>query len=181
MGLFSLIGRIATTVLGFVGVMALYWLDGKGLYVIFLILSLASSLFMYKMPYCTLGRPLDTWAVMILYIYFLSFKVSNCMFHKDKLWYDSYSYSNKNKIKIMNDIIVKVMKSIKDKALFKADILNIVILVIFLKILCLFPTFEVIMLLIIHGINPWRNSKILSKLKPSYNLLKLLDHVCVFI
>jgi hypothetical protein len=84
-------------------------------------------------------------------------------------------------VKVMNDIQVKVMKSIKDKALFKANILNIVILVIFLKILRLFPTFEVIMLLIIHGINPCRNSKIASKLKPSYNLLKLLDHVCVFI
>ena len=57
-------------------------------------------------------------------------------------------------VKVMNDIQVKVMKSIKDKALFKANILNIVILVIFLKILRLFPTFEVIMLLIIHGINP---------------------------
>jgi hypothetical protein len=60
MGIFSLAGRIATTALGFVGVLALYWLDGKGLYLIFFILSLISSFCMYKMPYCTLGRPLDT-------------------------------------------------------------------------------------------------------------------------
>ena len=60
MGIFSLIGRIATTLLGFVGVMALDWIDGKGLYIILFFLSFFSSIFMYKMPYCTLGRPLDT-------------------------------------------------------------------------------------------------------------------------
>jgi hypothetical protein len=60
MGIFSLIGRIATTVLGFVGVMALDWIDGKGLYIILLFLSFFSCIFMSKMPYCTLGRPLDT-------------------------------------------------------------------------------------------------------------------------
>jgi hypothetical protein len=60
MGIFSLAGRIATTALGFIGVLALDWMDGKGLYVILFVMGLCSSFSMYKMPYCTLGRPLDT-------------------------------------------------------------------------------------------------------------------------
>lgn len=63
MGVFSLAGRIATTALGFLGVNALYWLDGNGLYLIFVILSLVSTFLVFKMPYCTLGRPLDTWLI----------------------------------------------------------------------------------------------------------------------
>jgi hypothetical protein len=60
MGIFSLAGRIATTLLGFVGVNAIYWLDGNGLYFLFFIASAISSFVIHKMPYCTLGRPLDT-------------------------------------------------------------------------------------------------------------------------
>lgn len=60
MGIFSVAGRIATTALGFVGVNALEWWDENGLYFIFLILSLLSTSLVFKMPYCTLGRPLDT-------------------------------------------------------------------------------------------------------------------------
>lgn len=59
MGVFSLAGRIATAALGFLGVNALYWFDGNGLYVIILILCSLSSVMVTKMPYCTLGRPLD--------------------------------------------------------------------------------------------------------------------------
>jgi hypothetical protein len=60
MGVFSLAGRIATALLGFLGVNALYWMDGNGLYFIFMCLCLFSSIFVTKMPYCTLGRPLDS-------------------------------------------------------------------------------------------------------------------------
>lgn len=60
MGMFSVAGRIATTALGFLGVTALYWFDGNGLYVLFLGFSLVSSALIYRMPYCTRGRPLDT-------------------------------------------------------------------------------------------------------------------------
>jgi hypothetical protein len=60
MGIFSLAGRIATTTLGFLGVNALYWFNGNGLYLLFLFFSIISSFSVYKMPYCTLGRPLDT-------------------------------------------------------------------------------------------------------------------------
>lgn len=60
MGVFSLAGRIATTTLGFLGVSALYWFDGNGLYLIFMFLSLISTFLVFKMPYCTLGRALDT-------------------------------------------------------------------------------------------------------------------------
>ncbi len=63
MGIFSLSGRIGTTTLGFLGVNSLYWFDGNGLYLIFLLLSLISSLSLYKMPYCTLGRALDIWGL----------------------------------------------------------------------------------------------------------------------
>lgn len=61
MGFFSVCGRLATTILGMTGASALLWLNGQGLYIIFLILSLSSGISVSKMPYCTLGRPLDTW------------------------------------------------------------------------------------------------------------------------
>lgn len=60
MGVFSVAGRIATTTLGFAGVSALYWFNGNGLYLLFLVFSVLSSVLIFKMPYCTLGRPLDT-------------------------------------------------------------------------------------------------------------------------
>jgi hypothetical protein len=59
MGMFSLAGRIATTILGFLGVAALYWMNGNGLYLIFFVLCMLSSALIFRMPYCTLGRPLD--------------------------------------------------------------------------------------------------------------------------
>jgi len=76
MGVFSLAGRIATTALGFVGVNALYWLNGNGLYFIFMILSLFSTFLVFKMPYCTLGRPLDTWLIFCSN-FLLKFKIIN--------------------------------------------------------------------------------------------------------
>lgn len=60
MGLFSLCGRIATTFLGIIGMSALEWAHGKGLYYIFLFLTICSGIFIYQMPYCTLGRKLDS-------------------------------------------------------------------------------------------------------------------------
>jgi hypothetical protein len=60
MGIFSLSGRIATTTLGFLGVNALNWFNGNGLYVLFLVLGCVSSALIHRMPYCTLGRALDT-------------------------------------------------------------------------------------------------------------------------
>jgi len=60
MGIFSLSGRIATTALGFLGVNSLYWFDGNGLYFIFVFLCVCSTILVFRMPYCTLGRPLDT-------------------------------------------------------------------------------------------------------------------------
>jgi MFS family permease len=60
MGVFSLAGRIGTALLGFLGVNALYWMDGNGLYFIFMCLCLFSAFSVVKMPYCTLGRPLDS-------------------------------------------------------------------------------------------------------------------------
>ena len=60
MGVFSLAGRIATAGLGFLGVNALYWMNGNGLYFIFMWLCIFSAFSVTKMPYCTLGRALDT-------------------------------------------------------------------------------------------------------------------------
>jgi hypothetical protein len=60
MGIFSVCGRVATTFLGIIGISALEWAGGKGLYYIFILLSLFTSLFIYQMPYCTLGRKLDS-------------------------------------------------------------------------------------------------------------------------
>jgi hypothetical protein len=51
--------RIATTILGIVGVSSLNWMNGNGLYFIFILLALISGYGAYNMPYCTLGRSLD--------------------------------------------------------------------------------------------------------------------------
>ena len=59
MGIFSLCGRLATTLLGMIGISALEWFNGMGLYYIFIFLSLGTALLIYQMPYCTLGRKLD--------------------------------------------------------------------------------------------------------------------------
>jgi len=59
MGIFNVSGRMAIAILGFLGVSALYWFDGKGLYMIFAFFSLLSCSLIYKMPYCTLGRHMD--------------------------------------------------------------------------------------------------------------------------
>ncbi len=59
MGIFNVAGRLAIAILGFLGVSALYWFGGKGLYLIFMILSFISFVFMSKMPFCTLGRHMD--------------------------------------------------------------------------------------------------------------------------
>ena len=60
MGIFSVCGRVATTFLGIIGISALEWANGKGLYYIFTLLTFFTTLFVYNMPYCTLGRKLDT-------------------------------------------------------------------------------------------------------------------------
>lgn len=60
MGVFSICGRMATTFLGIIGISALEWANGMGLYYIFLLFSLGTSYLVYQMPYCTLGRKLDS-------------------------------------------------------------------------------------------------------------------------
>jgi hypothetical protein len=42
--------------MGFVGVYAIDWLNGNGLYLIFIILSGASSYAAFTMPFCTTNR-----------------------------------------------------------------------------------------------------------------------------
>ncbi len=59
MGMFNVSGRVAIAILGFLGVSALYWFDGKGLYILFAIFGFSSFGFMYNMPFCTLGRHMD--------------------------------------------------------------------------------------------------------------------------
>ena len=59
MGYTSVIGRFGSIMIGMIGLSSLEWLDGNGLYLIFVSLSLISALFMFKMPYDTLGRALD--------------------------------------------------------------------------------------------------------------------------
>jgi hypothetical protein len=58
LGICSMSGRIATTFLGIVGVSALSWMGGYGLYFIFLVLSVISGYGAYTMPYCTGNRPI---------------------------------------------------------------------------------------------------------------------------
>jgi len=51
-------GRIATTFLGIVGVYAMKWFDGNGLYLIFVLLCALSGYGAYTMPFCTGNRPI---------------------------------------------------------------------------------------------------------------------------
>jgi len=60
MGVCAVVGRFGSVCFGFVGMSALYWLDGNGLYAIFISLGLISALAMFRMPYCTLGRAMDS-------------------------------------------------------------------------------------------------------------------------
>ena len=56
LGICSMVGRIATTFLGIVGISALSWFGGYGLYLIMIILGLISGYGAYTMPYCTGNR-----------------------------------------------------------------------------------------------------------------------------
>lgn len=58
LGICSMSGRIATTLLGMVGVYAMKWADGNGLYILFILLSAISGYGAYTMPYCTGNRPI---------------------------------------------------------------------------------------------------------------------------
>lgn len=58
LGICSMSGRIATTFLGIVGVYAMKWFDGNGLYLIFVLLCALSGYGAYTMPFCTGNRPI---------------------------------------------------------------------------------------------------------------------------
>ena len=60
MGTFSICGRIATIIMGIIGISALDWAGGLGLYIIFIMMCLCTSVLLYRLPYDTLGRKLDT-------------------------------------------------------------------------------------------------------------------------
>lgn len=59
LGICSMSGRVATALLGMVGVYAMQWFGGNGLYVIFIVLSGISGYGAYTMPYCTGNRPIS--------------------------------------------------------------------------------------------------------------------------
>jgi hypothetical protein len=56
LGICSMSGRIATILLGVVGVYAIKWWDGNGLYIIFIIMCAISGYGAFTMPYCTSGN-----------------------------------------------------------------------------------------------------------------------------
>ncbi len=60
MGVCAVVGRLGSVCLGVVGLNALYWFNGNGLYMIFALLATISAVAVYKMPYCTLGRTMDS-------------------------------------------------------------------------------------------------------------------------
>jgi hypothetical protein len=60
MGVCAVIGRFGSVCIGFVGLNALYWWNGNGLYLIFAGMGIISAFAVYKMPYCTLGRAMDS-------------------------------------------------------------------------------------------------------------------------
>lgn len=58
-GIFLAAGRVGTVLLGFVGLNALYWLNGDALYMIFALLSLSTGYLMFKLPFDNLNRMSD--------------------------------------------------------------------------------------------------------------------------
>ena len=59
LGICSMSGRIATALLGFVGVYAMHWCGGNGLYLIFVVLSGLSGYGAATMPFCTGNRAIS--------------------------------------------------------------------------------------------------------------------------
>ena len=55
-GIFLASGRVGTILLGFLGINALYWVNGNGLYIIFTLLSLISGYMIVKLPFDNLNR-----------------------------------------------------------------------------------------------------------------------------
>jgi len=53
-----MVGRIAIILLGVAGISSLGWFGGNGLYVIFVVLSVAAGYGGQTMPYCTHNRPI---------------------------------------------------------------------------------------------------------------------------
>jgi len=58
-GICSVVGRIASSFLGIVGISSLSWFGGNGLYILFVLLSLAAGYSGHTMPYCTSNRPIE--------------------------------------------------------------------------------------------------------------------------
>ena len=59
MGIMSACGRVGIMLMGFIGVYAMNWFGGNGLYLIFILLSLMAGYGGYTMPYCTVNRPIS--------------------------------------------------------------------------------------------------------------------------
>lgn len=59
MGVCAVVGRVGSILIGSIGISSMYWFGGNGLYLILTVLSLVSAFAVFRMPYCTLGRPLD--------------------------------------------------------------------------------------------------------------------------
>ena len=49
----NLLGRIVMTFLGGVGLYTLQWFNGRGVFLLFGVISLAATVAMYTMPHCT--------------------------------------------------------------------------------------------------------------------------------
>jgi hypothetical protein len=58
-GIFLASGRLGTVMLGFLGLNALYWLNGNGLYLIFALMSFGSFVLIIKLPFDNVNRLSD--------------------------------------------------------------------------------------------------------------------------
>ena len=56
LGICSLSGRLATMILGMLGIADMNSFNGNGLYLLFMLLALISGYGAYTMPYCTNNR-----------------------------------------------------------------------------------------------------------------------------
>jgi hypothetical protein len=58
-GIFLASGRVGTVLLGFLGLNALYWLNGDALYLVFAVLSISTGYLMVKLPFENPNRTSD--------------------------------------------------------------------------------------------------------------------------
>lgn len=78
-GIFLASGRVGTVLLGFLGLNAIYWLNGDALYLIFAILSISTGYLMANLPFDSNSRISN---ISFFFSWFFNEKFSNFSVYK---------------------------------------------------------------------------------------------------